>query len=57
MHVLPNFAVTTSETMCDYYLKPWYTPVSSRVLERLKRCDIKKLENIEKLAKLHRMTA
>ena len=31
-HDLPDFPFTTSETMCDYYLKTWYI----RVAERLK---------------------
>ena len=29
--VLPNFSLTTSETMGDYYLPTWYIPVASRV--------------------------
>ena len=34
--VLPNFPFTTSETMCDNYLQPWYIRVTSHVAERLK---------------------
>ena len=33
---LPNFPVTKSETMGDYFLKTWYIQVVSRVAERLK---------------------
>ena len=35
--VLPNFPVTTSETMDDYYLKTWYIRVALRVAERLRK--------------------
>ena len=30
--VLPNFSLTTSETVGDYYLPTWYIPVASRVV-------------------------
>ena len=55
--VLPNFSFTTSETMCDYYLQTWYIRVASRVAEQLKTWDLRKLGNIRKLSKLHRMIA
>ena len=47
-HVLPNFPFTASETMCGWYL---------RVAERLKTYDLRKIGNIRKLSKLHRMIA
>ena len=34
--VLPNFAVTTSEMIGDYYLQAWYLRVASRAPDRLK---------------------
>ena len=34
--VLPNFSLTTSETIHDYYLKTWYIRVASGVTEQLK---------------------
>ena len=52
---LPNFPFTTSETMGDYYLQTWYIRVASRVAERLN--DLRKLGNIRKVSKLHRMIA
>ena len=50
--VLPNFPFTTSETMDDYYLETWYIRGASRVSKRRK-----KLGNIRKVPKLHKMTA
>ena len=35
-HVLPNFALTTNETMRDYYLKGWYIRVVSHIAKQLK---------------------
>ena len=35
-NVLPNFPLTASETMGDYYLQTWYIRAASRVAERLK---------------------
>ena len=46
--VLPNFLLTTSETMVDYYLQTWYIQAVSWVAERPR-----KLGN----SKLHRMIA
>ena len=34
--VLPNFAVTTSEMIGDYYLQAWYLRVASRAPDGLK---------------------
>ena len=34
--VIPNFPLTTCETMCDYYLQTWYRRVASQVTEVLK---------------------
>ena len=34
--VLPNFVLTTSGTMYDYYLKTWHVRAPSRVAKRLK---------------------
>ena len=53
--VLSNFPFTTSETMRDYYLNTWYMPVDSRVAKRLN--DLRKLGNIRKVSKPHRMIA
>ena len=65
--VLPNFPFTTSETMGDYYLQTWYIPVASRVAERpysplsgphsphKKKKNLRKLGNIRKVPKFHRM--
>ena len=46
-----------SETMGDYYLKKWYVRVASRVAERIKSYDVRKLGNIRKVSKFHRMIA
>ena len=53
--VLPNFSFTTSEIMREYYLQTWYVPVASRVAKQLKSYDVRKLGNIRKVSKLHRM--
>ena len=53
--VLPNFPFTTSETMRDYYLQTWYIRVASRIAERLTTWDLRKLGNVRKVSKLHRM--
>ena len=50
-----NFPFTTSETMHDYYLQTWYIQVARRVAERLKTHDLRKLGNIKKMSKPHRM--
>ena len=50
--MLPNFPFTTSETMDDYYLETWYIRGASGVSKRRK-----KLGNIRKVPKLHKMTA
>ena len=55
--VLPNFPFTTSETMGEYYLYTWYIRVTSRVAKRLKTWDLRKLGNISKVSKPHRMIA
>ena len=43
--------------MRDYYLQAWYMRVVSRVADRLKTFDLRKLGNIKKVSKLHRMIA
>ena len=48
---------TTRESMHDYQLQTWYTRAASRVAERLKTQDLRKLRNIKKISKLHRMIA
>ena len=53
--VLPNFSFTISETMRDYYLLTWYIRVASPFAERLKTQNLRRLENIRKVSKLHRM--
>ena len=54
--VLPNFSFTTSETIDDYYMV--YTRrATSRVAERLKTQDLRKLGKIREVYKLHRMIA
>ena len=50
--VLPNFPFTTSKTMCDFY---WYIRVVSRVAERRKTQDLRKLGNIRRVHKPHRI--
>ena len=55
--VLPYFSFTTNETMEDYYLETWYIRVSSRAAERRKTEALRKLRNIRKLSKPHRMIA
>ena len=54
---LSNFPFNTSETMGDYYLQTCYIRVASRIDERLKTEDIRKLGKIRKLLKFHRMVA
>ena len=49
---LPHFLFTTSDTMHNYYLE---TRVASRVAKRLKIQDLRKLGNIRKVSKPHRM--
>ena len=56
-NVLPNFPFTTGETMGNYYFWTCYIRVVSRVAELLKTYDLRKLGNIRKLSKLHRMIA
>ena len=51
--VLPNFHFTRSETVRDYYLQTEYI----RVPEGLKTWNLRKLENIRKVSKLHIMIA
>ena len=55
--ILPSFPFTTSETMRHYYLYTWYIRVATRVVKRLNTYDLRKLRNIRKLSKLHRMIA
>ena len=43
--------------MRDYFFKTWYVPVASQVAERLKTYDLRKLGNIRKVSKVHRMLA
>ena len=50
--ILPNFAFTKSETVRHYYLQTWNIKVASRVAKQLR-----KLGNIRKVPKLHRMVA
>ena len=57
LNVLPNFSYTAREAMGDYYLQTWYIPVASRVANRLKTKDLRKLGNIRKVSKPHRMIA
>ena len=52
--VIPNFA---NEKMDGYYLRAWYLRAASRVVKLLKTKNLKKLENIKKVSKLHRMIA
>ena len=54
--VLPNFNFTPSEPMGDYYISKSYIGVASRVAERLNTWELKKLGNIRKVSKLHRMS-
>ena len=51
--VLTNLTFTTSEKIGHY----WYLRVDSRVAERLKAYDLRKLGNIRKVSKFHRMIA
>ena len=44
--VLPNFSFTTSEKMRHYYLWTLYIWVASKVAERLKKLELRKLRNI-----------
>ena len=53
--VSPNFPFRISEIMRDYYLQTWYIQVASRVAEQFKTWDLRKLGNIGKMSKLHRM--
>ena len=55
--VLQNFPFTTSETMGDYYLQTWYIRVASRVAKRIKTEILRKLGNVRKVSKPHRMIA
>ena len=43
--------------MHGYYLKKWHIGVVSPVAERLKTYDLRKLGNIGKVSKPHRMIA
>ena len=53
--ILPNFPFTTSETMCNYYLYTGYIQFASRVAKRFKTQDLKKLGDIRRVSKLHRI--
>ena len=53
--ILPNFPFAATETMRDYDLQTCYIRVASRVPERIKTEDLRKLGNIRKVSKLHRM--
>ena len=53
----PQVKRSTSETMPDYHLQTWDIRVSSRVPERLKTQDIRKLGNIRRVLKSNRMIA
>ena len=55
LYVLRKFRLTTSETMCNYYLQTWYKGVAARVAERIKTYYRRKLGNIRKVSKLYRM--
>ena len=55
--VLPNFRFTTSETMGDYQLKTQYIRIESQVAQPYKTYELRKLGNIIKVSKLHRMRA
>ena len=43
--------------MRDYYLYTWYKRVALRVAEQIKTYDLRKLGNIRKVSKPHRMIA
>ena len=55
--VSSNFPFTASETMGDYYLETSCIRVASRFAKRLKIYNLRKLQNIKRVAKLHRMIA
>ena len=54
--VSANFDFTRSEPMGDYYIYAWYIRVPSRVAEGLKSEELRKIENMRKVSKVHRMT-
>ena len=54
---LTNVPFTTSETICDYYLNIQVIQVASQVAKQLKTYDLRKLGNIKKVSKLHKMIA
>ena len=56
-NVLANFLFTKSETIRDYYLWTWHIRVASWVAERVRTQDLRRLGNIRKALKLHRIIA
>ena len=52
--VLPNFLFTT---MQDYFLKTWYIRVALRITEGFKTKNLRRLGNIKKVSKPHRIIA
>ena len=55
LNVLPDFPLTASETMRNS--ETWYILLAPRVVKQLKTYNLKKLGNIRKKSKLHRMIA
>ena len=51
-HFLAQFLYTTSEKELDYYHRKVNVRVASRIVERLKTYDLKKLGNFKKIPKL-----
>ena len=47
--------VSTNEWWLLVINMVWYIPIASRVVERPKTSDLKKLGNIKKLSKLHEL--
>ena len=55
--VLPNFPLTTSETMRNFNYKHGKYEMPHKLLNDLRFNDLRKLGNIRKVSKLHRMIA
>ena len=55
--VLPFFSFQKSETMHNYYLKPWYIQVAEWVAEWLKTWDLWNFGNFWKVSKRYKMIA
>ena len=56
-HVLTNFPFTTSETMRDYYYKHGIYKLPQELPNDLRLKYLRKLGNIRKVSKLHKMVA